>query len=158
MTSNAAAHGRFSKDDFIYIAGDDEYQCPAGQRAIHRFAREEDGLLIHIYWTSACPSCPIKRQCTTSSLKDQALGARRDHRSGRTAPGPQAGNDEATQEHRGARVRNTQALDGLGALLTRGSGNVATEMSLNVRAYNMKRVISLVGMARSMKAMRLAGA
>jgi hypothetical protein len=35
MTSNAKAEGRFSKADFIYIAKDDEYQCPAGQRAIY---------------------------------------------------------------------------------------------------------------------------
>jgi hypothetical protein len=32
MTSNAKAEGRFSKADFIYIAKDDEYQCPAGER------------------------------------------------------------------------------------------------------------------------------
>jgi len=37
MTSNAGAEGRFSKADFIYIAKDDEYQCPAGERAIRRF-------------------------------------------------------------------------------------------------------------------------
>jgi hypothetical protein len=39
MTSNAKAQGRFGKADFIYIAKDDEYQCPAGQRAIYRFSR-----------------------------------------------------------------------------------------------------------------------
>ncbi len=44
MTSNAKAEGRFGKADFIYIARDDEYQCPAGQRAIYRFSREENGL------------------------------------------------------------------------------------------------------------------
>jgi len=43
MTSNAKADGRFDKADFIYIARDDEYQCPAGQRAIYRFTREENG-------------------------------------------------------------------------------------------------------------------
>lgn len=69
MTSNSAAQGRFSKDDFIYIARDNEYQCPTGERAIHRFAREEDGLLIHLYWTSACPNCLIKYRCTTSSYR-----------------------------------------------------------------------------------------
>ena len=41
MTSNAKAEGRFSKADFIYIAKDDEYQCPAGQRAIYRFTTVE---------------------------------------------------------------------------------------------------------------------
>ncbi|MFV8534254.1 transposase, partial [Ralstonia pseudosolanacearum] len=37
MTSGAKADGRFDKSDFIYIAKDDEYRCPAGERAIYRF-------------------------------------------------------------------------------------------------------------------------
>ena len=46
MTSIAKAAGRFSKNDFIYIAKDDQYQCPAGERAIHRYTRLEDGLVV----------------------------------------------------------------------------------------------------------------
>ncbi|MET0794626.1 MAG: IS1182 family transposase, partial [Polyangiaceae bacterium] len=60
MTSNARAEGRFSKLDFIYIAKDDEYQCPAGERAIHRFTTIENGLTIRKYWSSSCPRCPLK--------------------------------------------------------------------------------------------------
>ena len=41
--------------------------------------------------------------------------------------------------------------------LTRGMANVATEMSLTVLAYNFKRLISILGFARTMKAMRLVG-
>ena len=48
-TSNAKAEGRFSKADFIYIAKDDEYQCPAGQRAIYRMTTVEKGLTLHRY-------------------------------------------------------------------------------------------------------------
>ena len=46
MTSNAGAEGRFSKADFIYIAKDDEYQCPAGERAIRRFTTVEHGMSV----------------------------------------------------------------------------------------------------------------
>ena len=53
---------RFDKRDFIYIAKDDEYECPAGQRAIYRYTREENGLQIRRYWSSACPKCPMKMQ------------------------------------------------------------------------------------------------
>lgn len=42
--------------------------------------------------------------------------------------------------------------------LTRGIDNVSTEMSLNVLAYNFKRVMSILGMVKMMKAMRLVGA
>ena len=41
--------------------------------------------------------------------------------------------------------------------LTRGMQNVSTEVSLNVLAYNLKRVIAILGMSKTMKAMQLAG-
>ncbi len=39
--------------------------------------------------------------------------------------------------------------------LMRGIKNVATEMSLTVLAYNLKRVINILGFARTKQAMRL---
>ena len=33
----------FGKRDFIYKAETDEYECPAGQRAIYRFTTQEKG-------------------------------------------------------------------------------------------------------------------
>ncbi len=39
--------------------------------------------------------------------------------------------------------------------LTRGIENVATEMGLNVLAYNFKRVLSILGFERTKKAMLL---
>jgi transposase len=69
MTSNAKAEGRFSKADFIYIAKDDEYQCPAGQRAIYRMTTVEKGLTLHRYWSSACPRCPLKARCTPGDYR-----------------------------------------------------------------------------------------
>ena len=42
--------------------------------------------------------------------------------------------------------------------LTRTLPNVNTEMGLHVLAYNLKRVMSILGIARTMKAMRLGGA
>jgi len=69
LTSGAKFVGRFDKRDFIYIAKDDEYRCPAGQRAIYRFTREEGGLQISRYWSSACPQCPMKPQCTPSDYR-----------------------------------------------------------------------------------------
>jgi hypothetical protein len=69
MTSGAKAEGRFSKADFIYIAKDNEYQCPAGQRAIYRMTTLEHGLKLHRYGSSACPRCPLKPRCTPSDYR-----------------------------------------------------------------------------------------
>ena len=76
MTSNAKAEGRFSKADFIYIAKDETYQCPAGQRAIYRMTTVEKGLTLHRYWPSACPRCPLKTRCTPGDYRPRhTLGA-----------------------------------------------------------------------------------
>ena len=42
--------------------------------------------------------------------------------------------------------------------LTKTMVHVDTEMSLHVLAYNLKRVMQVLGIAKTMKAMRLAGA
>jgi transposase len=159
MTSNARAEGRFDKTDFIYIAPADEYQCPAGQRAIHRFSREEGGLQIHIYWSSACPSCPMKAQCTTSEYRrirrwehEEVM----DKVQQRLDRMPHAMTvRKSTVEHVFGTLKHWM---GWTHFLMRGIQNVATETSLNVLAYNFKRVLSILGFEQTKKAMRLLGA
>jgi transposase len=153
MTSNAKAENRFDKSDFIYIARDDEYQCPAGQRAIYRFTREENGLQIRRYWTSACPSCPMKAKCTPSDYRRisrwehepvlEAVQRRLDKR-------PDAMTvRRRTVEHVFGTLKHWM---GSTHFLTRTFANVRTEMSLHVLAYNLKRVIAILGISRTMKA------
>src|SRR5262249_48607232 len=64
-TSNARAQGRFDKDDFIYDREHDRYLCPAGQQLTRRMTCEEDGRVLHVYWTNTCGDCPLKSDCTT---------------------------------------------------------------------------------------------
>ena len=153
MTSNAKAENRFDKSDFIYIARDDEYQCPAGQRAIYRFTREENGLQIRRYWTSTCPSCPMKARCTPSDYRRisrwehepvlEAVQRRLDKRPGAMTV------RRRTVEHVFGTLKHWM---GSAHFLTRTFANVRTEMSLHVLAYNLKRVIAILGIARTMKA------
>src|SRR5262249_60470530 len=65
MTSNSNAEGRFGKQDFRYVAEKDVYICPAGERLAYHYTNEENGLVLHRYWTNACQSCAIKHSCTT---------------------------------------------------------------------------------------------
>jgi len=64
MTSGAKSDGRFGKQDFVYLADEDVYRCPAGERLTYRYTNEEDGKVLRRYWTTACPECPLKSQCT----------------------------------------------------------------------------------------------
>jgi hypothetical protein len=66
MTSNAKADGRFGKQDFRYLAGEDLYICPAGGSLTYRYTNEEHRLALRRYWTNACRSRAIKHSCTPS--------------------------------------------------------------------------------------------
>src|SRR6266478_6745920 len=65
MTSGLYAKGRFGKQDFVYVAADDIYLCPAGERLTYHYTNEEDGKTLRRYWTTACQGCALKDQCTT---------------------------------------------------------------------------------------------
>jgi hypothetical protein len=64
MTSGAKADGRFGKQDFAYLPTEDVYRCPAGEKLTYRYTNEESGRTMRHYWTTACPQCPLKSQCT----------------------------------------------------------------------------------------------
>lgn len=159
MTSNAKAEGRFDKTDFIYIAKDNEYRCPAGQRAIHRMTTIEHGLKLHRYWSSACPRCPLKPRCTPS---DYRRITRWEHEAVIDAMQRRLDRNPLAMTIRRRTIEHVfgtlKHWMGSTHFLTRGLAHVGTEMSLHVLAYNFKRLISLLGVAKMMKAMRLLAA
>ncbi|WP_455286869.1 IS1182 family transposase [Cupriavidus necator] len=159
MTSSAKADGRFSKADFIYVARDDQYQCPAGERAIHRFTTFEHNLKLHVYWSSACPRCPMREQCTITDYRrirrweHEAVLERMQQRLDRRPDAMTL--RRRTIEHVFGTLKHWM---GSTHFLTKTLEHVSTEMSLHVLAYNLKRVIGVLGIARMMKAVKLAGA
>src|ERR1019366_5056280 len=48
QTSGAKSAGRFGKPDFVYLARDDVYRCPAGEKLAHHFTADEDGQKMRI--------------------------------------------------------------------------------------------------------------
>jgi transposase len=153
LTSNSKAEGRFDKRDFVYLPEANEYRCPAGQRAIHRFTSIENGMKLHKYWSSACPRCPIKAQCTPSDYRritrwehEHVLDAMQ----ARLERTPEASKlRRQTAEHPFATLK---AWMGSTHFLTRRLPRVSTEMSLHVLAYNMKRVMQILGVQPLMRA------
>ena len=153
MTSGAKADGRYNKTDFIYDTETDEYKCPAGQRLIWRYASVEKGLKLHTYWSSHCQSCELKAQCTPST---QRRVRRWEHES--VLENMQHRLDQAPEM---MRIRKQTVEYPFGTLkawmgathfLTKTLPRVSTEMSLHVLAYNMKRVIKILGSAALMEA------
>jgi len=155
LTSNSIAQGRFDKRDFIYDRRRDEYRCPAGEIAIYPFSREEHGKTLHRYWTSACPTCPIKTKCTPSEYRritrwehEDVLDIVQDRLDG----APEAARlRRQTVEH----VFGTlKAWMGSNHFLTKTLPRVQAEMSLQVLAYNLKRAMKILGAQALMNAMR----
>ena len=65
MTSNAKAAGRFGKQDFRYVAAEDVYICPAGQKLTYFFTTADKGLVLRRYRTNA-PAVRSMRDAYTS--------------------------------------------------------------------------------------------
>jgi transposase len=152
-TSGKRSKGEFGRNEFRYIAEEDEYECPAGKRLIYRFTREEAGKKMHRYWSSACVSCPIKSKCTPG---DYRRVSRWEHEAvveaaeARLAEHPEMMRTRrATVEHPFGTLK---AWMGSTHFLLKTLEKTSTEMSLHVLAYNMKRVISLIGAKKLIEA------
>jgi len=67
LTSGKNADGYFGKQDFIYIAKDDEYLCPAQQRLNWRFTNIEHGMTLHCYSSSPVLPAPSENSAHQAS-------------------------------------------------------------------------------------------
>jgi transposase len=153
-TSTPAANGLFGKADFIYDAERDEYRCPAGQNLTRHCETTQNGMKMHRYWSSNCKSCAMKVQCTPGSERRvtrweneeilEAMQSRLDHTPGAMRIRRQ------TVEHPFGTIKLWM---GSAHFLTKTLDRVSTEMSLHVLAYNMKRMMKILGTGALMEAM-----
>jgi transposase len=155
MTSGVTARGRFGKQDFRYLADEDAYLCPAGERLTYHYTNEENGLTLHRYWTNVCQVCPIKDRCTTG--KERRI-SRWEHEhvldavQRRLDETPQAMRQRReTVEHPFGTIKSWM---GATHFLMKRLRNVRTEMALNVLAYNLTRVMNILGIRPLIAAIR----
>ena len=155
MTSNSKAEGRFGKQDFRYVSEEDVYICPAGERLSYFYTTEDKGLVLRRYATKACQNCAIKSACTTG--KERRINRWEHERVLEAAQrrldlNPDAmGVRRQTVEHPFGTIK---AWMGSTHFLMKTLPKVATEMAFNVLAYNMKRVMMIVGVGGLLEAMR----
>ncbi|MEE1562150.1 MAG: IS1182 family transposase [Alphaproteobacteria bacterium] len=155
VTSGVKAKGRFGKQDFRYMADEDVYICPADERLKYYYTNEERGLTLRRYWTNACQTCAIKDKCTTGK---QRRITRWEHEhlledvQRRLDENPQAMRQRReTVEHPFGTIK---ARMGAAHFLMKTLKNVRTEMALHVLAYNLTRVMNILGPGTLMRAMR----
>ena len=155
QTSGNRVKGRFVKQDFRYVASEDVYVCPAGEKLTYHYTNREDGRVLRRYWTNACQTCAIKDRCTSGKERRitrwqhehilEAVQRRLD------AHPEKMRQRRETAEHPFGTIK---ARMGATHFLMKTLKRVSTEMALHVLAYNLTRAMNILGTGALIDAMR----
>jgi transposase len=147
-SSGQSRDGRrvYPKEAFTYDAATDCYHCPGGQELGRRFQAQKRGrILIHYDNRGACARCALKGDCTSSThrrISRLANEAVIERQAARVAAHPHIVAERKTVvEHVFGTLRNW----GHDTFLMKGLDKVRAEFSLSALAYNLRRVLNLVG-------------
>src|SRR5262245_15845381 len=142
-----------TKEDFTYDSERDVYLCPAGVELRYATNDKQRGReMRHYYNVEGCRSCSVKRQCTKAGyrrikrLKDEGVMEAMAERV-RGQPEKLALRKKLA-EHPFGTIKRTMDQ---GYFLMRSKAKVGTEMSLTALAYNMRRVINIMGVNKMIK-------
>ena len=155
MTSGMEARGRFGKQDFVYLGDEEVYRCPAGERLKYHYTNEEDGQRLRRYWTNACRDCALKPRCTSG--KERRI-TRWEHEHVLEAAQKRLDKNPQAMRVRRETVEHTfgtlKMRMGATHFLMKRLPKVASEMALHVLAYNLTRVMNIMGIRPLLAAMR----
>ncbi len=157
LSSGSKAKGRFGKQDFVYLADEDVYRCPAGERLVYHYTNREKGLTLRRYWTNACQDCAIKMDCTTG--KERRI-TRWEHE--HVLEAVQQRLDEHPEKMRQRRETVEHPFGtikywmGSTHFQMKTLKRAGTEKALHVLAYNLKRVMNIMGIGPLIEAMSAA--
>jgi transposase/IS5 family transposase len=148
--------GLYRKDEFRYDAASDSYICPAGQR-LDPYSSSLLRGLNKINYTNklACDDCAVRSRCTggrfrsVSRMENEAV---LDRMQARLAKRPEIlGQRREAVEHPFGTIKQWMNQ---GAFLMRGLEKVRAEFSLTALAYNIRRVLNIVGFSDLMRAVQ----
>ena len=143
----AVRAGLFRKDEFRYDPTRDSVLCPAGHQLEAYTSSVIRGLKkVNYINKEACRGCPLRARCTkgqfrtVSRFENEAV---LDHMQDRLAKRPDIlDRRREVAEHPFGSIKQWMNQ---GAFLMRGLENVRGEFSLTALAYNLRRVLNLVG-------------
>jgi transposase len=143
-TVNPSGKQYFSRDQFSYDRENDSWRCPAGERlSLYKTSRTQKK---KEYTTRACHTCPLKPQCTEAARR---VIVRDFHEDDREAMHRRAMADPVWMKHRREMAEHPfgtmKWLMGHPRFLVRGLKKAKAELALNVLSYNLKRVITILG-------------
>ncbi|MGI9420274.1 MAG: IS1182 family transposase [Geminicoccaceae bacterium] len=153
---SAVSNGFFAKDDFRYDAENDVYICPGDQALKRRSQRKiRDTGLIDYANRIACKTCELRARCTKGKFRQITRYEGEDvldKMAGRLAARPEVlSQRRESVEHPFGSIKQWM---GQKAFLMRRLDNVRAEFSLTALAYNIRRVITLLGIPAMIAAVR----
>lgn len=143
----------FSRDQFSYDRENDTWHCPAGE--VLKLFKTSQTKQKKEYRTQACPTCPLKSQCTNAARRVIVRGFHEDDR--------EAMHQRAVADPNWMKLRRAVAehpfgtikwLMGLPRFLVRGLLKAKAELALSVIGYNLKRLIAIKGAPALLKALQ----
>ena len=147
--------GIFELKQFHYDQERDLYVCPQGEEMRFRSMQNKGGKQFKVYKTKACDTCPLRRQCTTSKYGrkierwvDQGVIDRLQARN-RGQPELLKQRKELAEHPFGTIKRGMNQ----GFFLLKGVSKVTIEVGLTVVSYNLKRVLSIIGVEQIISSM-----
>jgi transposase len=153
-TSANTARGLYGKSQFKYDPAKNEYMCPAGAALTYRFSTYELGRELQYYRATGCKTCALKSRCTRNKANRTITRESNEHLMEAMAQRMQ-------QQPEKFKLRKTLAEHPFGTIkrwfgythfLLKGLAKVQCEWSLTTLAYNLKRVLNLVGFKKLMAA------
>lgn len=142
----------FSRDRFSYDDESDSWRCPAGAtlglyKTSHTQKKKE-------YRTGACDTCALKPQCTKAPRR---VIVRDFYEDARQAMHLRATADPVWMKHRRETVEHPfgtmKWLMAHPRFLLRGLRKAKAELALGVLCYNLKRVVSILGVTALLEAL-----
>jgi Transposase DDE domain/LysR substrate binding domain len=151
---SSASHGFFRKDEFRYDPERDAYACPAGHELKpFRFGKLREMTKIDYANKDACRDCPLRPRCTDAGYRAVSRlehEAALDRMASRLELRPNILDlHRETVEHPFGSIKQWMNQ---GAFLMRGLEKVRAEFSLTALAYNLRRVLNILGMDKMMAA------
>jgi transposase len=146
---------KFYENQFKYDAGKDVYTCPGGRELTYSGESTKNNKNMREYKSNSCNTCEFKSKCTSN--KNGRVIFRWEHEKVLEDMRERVKNDPDI-----IRKRNCMSEHPFGTMkrgfnqgyfLLKGLVKVGGEMGLTILAYNIRRVINILGMNKLMKIM-----
>ena len=140
--------GLFGKKKFRYDPATDSYQCPAGETlTFRREVVERNRRVRYYYQTGVCPTCSLKAKCTRNK-RSRRLSRWVDEQILEETEQRVKAHPEIIQQRKALVEHPFGTLKhwwDQGHFLMRGLAKVRAEFSLSALAYNIRRVLNILG-------------